>query len=626
MRRRLTLYGLGLLLAFALGAAVACGGGADPTATTAPQPTATTPAAPDPTATTPPATAAPAEPGEVKDVPRDRTVRHIIGGREGKFVDHEIWNPYAGTGPSAVHNALLREPLYYYSAFENKEIPWLATSHEYNDDFTMLTYTLREGVTWSDGEAFNCDDVAFTYNSLVEFGDSVRWGTDVNQFMDHAECTDPYTVVMHFKRPAPKWHHFISYKFDIGVHIVPEHVYSGVGDWSEFLDFDLEKGWPLTTGVWRVVAASPEQVLLDRVATSDDWWASREGVWPFPQVERYIQLPLVGATQAAQALVKNEVETAGPGGLLSVSTHEEIQAQNSEIVTHNLREKPYGFLNWWTSSIAFNNEAFPVDDKNVRWAISMYINRQEMIDVAFNGVGSISRVPWPAFAGLQPFTDRIEDLLSGPYPTDAYDPDAADQRLMDSGWEKNSDGFWEKDGQELNCDIISYSSYAAQGPVVAEQLRRHGIRSTFSMPPDFGTRFRGGDYTCGFYGHGGSVGPDPFFTFKLYLSKFSESGAGVDNIYRYNNPEFDAVVEKIAEVPITDQETLRELTYEAMEIWLDDLPDAQVHDFYQAPAINTCYWDNWPSYENGRQGMSGTGHLTFNISTLTLLEHTGGCN
>ncbi len=623
--RKTTIYWLGLLVAFSVAIAVACASEeAEPTATTAPavQPTATTAPAPDPTATTAPAAAMP---GEVKDVPRDRTVKHIIGGREGKYVGHEIHNPYSTSAGETVARVLIREPLYYFSAFENKEIPWLATDWEYTDDFLGLTYKLRDGVTWSDGEAFNCDDVAYTYNTLTELGPKVRWGTDAEQFVEKVECTDDLTAVFTFKRPAPKWHHFISYKFDIGIHLVPEHVYSAAGDWTEFRDFDLDKGWPLSTGPWSVVAASPEQIVFDRVASEDDWWASRQGYWKFPQVERFIQLPLVGgATQAAQSLVKNEVDTAGPGGLLSVALHEEVQAQNPKIITHNLREKPYGFLNWYTANIEINNERPPFDDKNVRWAISLFLDREKMIDTAFKGAGSISRVPWPAFAGLQPFTEAIEHLLQGDYPTDAYDPEAGAARLRESGWEKNSDGMWEKDGELITCDIIGYASFAAQGPVIAELLRQEGIDASYSMPPDFGTRRATGDYSCATAGHGGSVGDDPYFTFRLYLSQHSTAGTGNVNVYRYSNPEFDAIIEEMAEVPNTDQEELKRLTVKAMEIWLDELPDVQLHDFYQAPAINTCYWENWPTYANGRQGMSGTGHLTYNLA-LYELEHTGGC-
>ena len=59
--------------------------------------------------------------------------------------------------PAATHQiggAAMLEPLYFWSAYADEEIPWLATGYEYNDDFTELTVNIREGVEWSDGEAF----------------------------------------------------------------------------------------------------------------------------------------------------------------------------------------------------------------------------------------------------------------------------------------------------------------------------------------------------------------------------------------------------------------------------------------------------------------------------------------
>jgi len=638
---RLSIVVLVLVLGAASALIVACGGQDEPTArpaptaapavqpTTAPvatptkAPVATPTTAPVATPTTAPVatptvaqpTAAPAaRPGEIRDVPRDRTVRTISGGREGKFIDQEVWNPYAVAGVGLVGYWFF-EPLYFFSAFENKEIPWLATQWEYNSDYTTLTYKLRPGVSWSDGTPFSANDVVYTYNTLRDLGPSVRWGRDVQNVLDRAEAVDPLTVTFRFKRPAPKFHYFISYKFDIGVYIVPKHVYEGK-DWKEFKNYDPAKGWPLTTGPWRVAASTPEQKLVDRVSAPQDWWASRTGHWRFPEVERVIVLPLVGATQAAASILKAEVEYAGPGLLLSVATHEEIQRQNPEIITHNGRNKPYGFLNWFTASLEFNNQKFPYNDKNVRWALSYFIDRQQMIDVAFRGAGSISRVPWPAFAPLQPFTDAIEPLLVK-YPTHEFSLEKGAARLRASGWEKDSAGFWSKNGQRLSCKILSYSSFAAQGPVIAEQLRRAGVEADFSMPPDYASRRSAGEYECSLNGHGGSVGNDPYFTFRLYQCGSNVPGADQVNVYRFCNPEFDKIMDEMAVVPFSDQAKLKQLTIKAMQIWLEELPDAQVHDFYQAPAINTHYWTNWSTYQNGRVGLSASPHLT---ETLVLYE------
>ena len=79
---------------------------------------------------------------------------------------------------------MMYEPLAFYSAFEDKTMMWLAEGFEYSDDYKTLTIKTRPNVTWSDGEPFSAEDVAYTFNKLVEVGSKVRWGADVQQFLD----------------------------------------------------------------------------------------------------------------------------------------------------------------------------------------------------------------------------------------------------------------------------------------------------------------------------------------------------------------------------------------------------------------------------------------------------------
>lgn len=153
---------------------VACGD-PDPTATSVP-PTNT----PAPAATaTPVPTEAPAmmdaqgitfDAGSV--APED-TLTLFHGGNEGRYIDHELWNPYAIGANHQQGPNLIFEPLAFFSAFANETIPWLASSWSYNDDFTELTINCRQGVTWSDGEYFDCEDVVYTLNTLKELKEQV---------------------------------------------------------------------------------------------------------------------------------------------------------------------------------------------------------------------------------------------------------------------------------------------------------------------------------------------------------------------------------------------------------------------------------------------------------------------
>src|SRR4030095_9908879 len=191
---------------------------------------------------------------ELPPVARDRTLIVSWGGREGRWVDWDVWNPYAEGSDHQNGLHLILEPLAYYTAFDDRTYMWLAESFEFSADFKRLTIKTRPGVKWSDGVPFSAEDVAYTLSKLRDLGRKVRWGVDVQQFMQEARATDPNTVIITFKMPAPRFFYFMTYKYDIGVYIVPKHIFQDQ-DWTTFKHFDVDKDWPVTTSPWQVVFA-----------------------------------------------------------------------------------------------------------------------------------------------------------------------------------------------------------------------------------------------------------------------------------------------------------------------------------------------------------------------------------
>jgi peptide/nickel transport system substrate-binding protein len=192
---------------------------------------------------------------DLPQVARDKTMILVWGGREGRWVDWDLWNPYSIGSNHQNGPNLIYEPLAYYSVFADKTYMWLAESYEFAEDFKRLTIKTRSGINWSDGKPFSAEDVAYTLNTLRDIGPKVRWGIDVQQAVNKAAAPDPNTVVIDFKIPSPRFFFFMTYKYDIGVYIVPKHVFDGQ-DWTTFKHFDLEKKWPVSTGPWQVVDAS----------------------------------------------------------------------------------------------------------------------------------------------------------------------------------------------------------------------------------------------------------------------------------------------------------------------------------------------------------------------------------
>lgn len=546
-----------------------------------------------------------AAPAGLKEIPRNRTFKMMRGGNQGQHIDYELWNPYA-IGANHQNGAnIMYEPLAFFSAFANKEVLWLAESYKYNDDSTELTIKTRQGIKWSDGEPFSAEDVAYTFSSLKELGPKVRWGVDVQQFVESATAVDETTVVVKFKVPAPRFFSFVTYKYDIGVYIVPKHIYDGQ-DWTTFKDFDVAKGWPVTTGPFQVVASSPEQKIYDR---RDSWWAADQGLATMPEMERIVQLPDAAEQQQAQSLITNEIDM---GFTLAPETFQTIFDQNDKITTHAGRKAPYGYLDWWPVSMYVNTTVAPFDNPDVRWALSLFINRPQVIDVGWSGANTVSTIPMPPYPPLQRYFDKVSDLLKQ-YDTSEFNPEKAGQLLEKAGFTKNGDGKWvDAKGEPLKLEVFVPDFLNGMGMVVVQQLKDQGIEVTPSNPPDWSTRFEKGDYQAAFYGHGGSVN-DPYATLNLYTSS-SENvpGAHQANFPRWTNPDYDKIVDEVYITPMTDYPKLEGLFHDAMAIWLPALPDIPLTQLYHRIGYNETYWTNWPTEDNAYVN-GASWHLTFEM-------------
>ncbi len=408
----------------------------------------------------------------------------MSGGAEGQYTDVGLANAYA-TGGQGGHRATVGsfEPLFYYSAFADEVVPWLATGAEYNDDFTQLTISIREGAEWSDGTPFTANDVAFTIDMLKANAPLLNNSTLVNNTIESAEVIDDQTVVLNFFEPRPRFLFDRIYgKFDTGIWWVPAHVYKDVeGEIQGFTFYDLEKGWPVVTGPFNVVDWSPQQQILDR---RDDWWGAKSGFAELPQIERIIKIPVSGEERMSQLMINNEIDSSLD---LRASTISQVVAQNPAVITHTGRELPLGYIDWWPTSFWFNTSEEPFNSADVRWAVSYTIDREQMLDVALEGSGILTQLPFPYYAPLMPYIEAAAPLLEK-YNTNEHSLEKAAERMEAAGYAKNSNGMWEKDGQIIEAVIHGFGIFNDIGPVLAEQLVKGGFQMEYAAPPDSGTK------------------------------------------------------------------------------------------------------------------------------------------
>ena len=156
-----------------------------------------------------------------------------------------------------------------------------------------------------------------------------------------------------------------------------------------------------------------------------------------------------------------------------------------------------------------------------------------------------------------------------------------------------------KDGQQLNVPIESFQLMADIGPVIVQQLKNQGVEASYSEPPDFFDRFQPGDYNATLFGHGGSVANDPYDTLALYTgSSKNIPGGHAVNFSRWANADFDAVVDEMAFTSPAEADTIMDQWMRAMAIWLPELPDIPIQEWYHRIPMNQTYWTGWPTRDD----------------------------
>lgn len=541
------------------------------------------------------------------DVPRERSLNFGNGvGAVG------IANVYGGEGHQT--SSSMMEGLFYFAVLANKTTNWLAESYEYNDDATELTVYLRKGVMWNDGEPFTAEDVAFTYNMLRDFAPVLRDSGTIKNNMAMAEALDDYTVKFTLLEPNYRFHFLhCTYRLDRGVYLVPEHIFSQFSTGEEVANWT---GWdpdngvvPVFTGPYMLVRTEEQ---YREYQLRYEWWAVDVGLadrMPYPEKITYIPRPADDI--AAQLVMNNELDTTMG---ISPKLHPvALEQAGDHVTTFTFDEKPYGYVDWWPSSLYFNTLEEPYNDSRVRWAFAYAIDQQQLVDIAWEGAGTVSVSPYPNYPGLVKYLDGAKDILEE-YNVLEQDLEKVNTLMTDAGFEKNGDGYWAKDGEALQVDIWGATPpWADLAPITAEQLRAAGFMANHVSPPDVYTGITDGRAKVFFQGHTASV-YDPYLTMWTYHSKHVKpTGENCgENRPRWGNEEFDAIVEEMSRTSPDDYGKMQDLFNKGMEIWYRELPEVPIVQWYHRILYSTTYWTNWPNKDNPYN--TGNWHTTFPIT------------
>ncbi len=273
--------------------------------------------------------------------------------------------------------------------------PGLATSWEWiGDDDDRLRFTLREGVTFHNGEPFNAEAVRFTFERLL--GEEGAAGPQQANYtsIDHVEIVDDYTVDLVLGSPDPV---LITKLAGYGAMIVPPGYVTEV----EPETFNRS---PVGTGPFKVVEYVPDDRLV--LEANLDYFRGP------PQVERVVFRFISEPSTRVAELQAGRVDVV-QGVPISLAASVDRTAGVSIV--------PVGSPT--VSSLRFNHCLAPTDDVLVRRALAHAIDREGIIEAILEGYGT----PIASFQSSMSF-GYDPDLA--PY---AYDPERAQALLAEAG-------------------------------------------------------------------------------------------------------------------------------------------------------------------------------------------------
>jgi len=356
-------------------------------------------------------------------------------------------NTTAGT--ALIVTAQIQETLVDFEEGSLELTPGLAESWEGNDDSTEWTFTLREGLTFHDGEPFNAEAVVFNFRRMAEpdfeFGFRAEGNTfaifpdifggfagDENSIWEGVEAVDENTVVFRLTR-----------SFSLFPDIVAAN-YFGISSPKAVQENGIAYGTPevggVGTGPFMFDSWTPGQSLT--LVRNDDYYgepARMPGL-----VVRFI-------ADAPARLAELQAGAVDYTINLAPDARATIESDSNLAVT------PVEPFNIAYLSMNINNK--PFDDPRVRMAIAHAIDREAILEGFYNGIGEVA-------------DDFLPEVLSWARPeleTIPYDPDRARALLAEAGYPDGFSTMTLADGSEGPVELwympVSRPYYPTPQPV-----------------------------------------------------------------------------------------------------------------------------------------------------------------
>lgn len=476
-----------------------------------------------------------------------------------------VFNPFSPLSPANTTGAtnLVYEPLMQFDLLKpGVTYPWLATSYKWSHAGQTITFTIRTGVKFTNGEAFNAANAAWQFNLMKTNAAINTNGLPIAA----ASAPNPTTLVIDFSRPVYTDLYFIA-----GTPMIPENIWSKVNA-ATYADTN-----PVGTGPYEVSSFTSAGINLTR---NPHYWQGE------PAVAK-VEFPAYDSnTSANLALEQGQLDWAGNF----------VQNIKSVFVGKDPATNHYWDAPLSTQTLMPNLTVFPFNGGAmglaVREAISYGIDRttlsndgEDYQQPGATGPGSLTGLPMPLDQSY------VTPATSG-YQT-SYDPARARQILQAAGWKMGSNGYFESGGKTLAFSIedpTAYTDYITDDQIIASELKQVGmdVTVTGTSVQKFGTDV--GDGTFQMVNRYGNSGPTPYFMYDNWLDDTLTAAIGKNATGDYGRFYSSAAESYLKSYASTDNTA----TQMADIVGLEKIVATQL------PVIPVIYGVGWFEYNSGK--------------------------
>ena len=480
---------------------------------------------------------------------------------------------------------IIHEPLMVTNALDGTSVNFLQTEFTQPDAKTIVS-TIREGVTWTDGEELTPDDVVFTYDLLKENPALDTTGVWSRLESVSAEGQDVTFTLTAEDSSAPI--------IVLAVPVVAEHLWAEVTDPVTYTNED-----PVGTGPYVLGDFNANQYTMEK---NEDYW----------------QADKVAAEELVLPAANSQLDVVNNGYDWAYAFMSDVENTWDASSEGNSHWFPAG----GTVAIAPNLTKAPYDDPSFRKGMSLALDRDVIADNASEGtVGAAGQ------QGL--LLPTQEEWLTDAIPDEGMvtqDTAAAEAAFAEAGYTLEGGRLVDAEGNQATMTITTPNGWTDWLRAVQEIQKQYiaigiDVKINQPQPAAYFQAIQNGDFdvTMTSFGGNGSVYQGYY---NLLSSDFNRpvGESAPSNYQRYSNPEVDAMLTEFR--TSVDEDRQKEVAGQLQEVMYDEVPVISVYYAGLWGLFSDKSFTGWPDADNPY--MTPTPYTSAALVVLTTITKADG--